>query len=171
MVVIAAVSSGATACISQSLGAGRMIRAQLYIFSTIVGSLLLGVLIAIPGWIFEDRIPHLVQMPEDLMPISRDIWKNRRPHTLPVQYVNSATGVMFRATRMVMPPLLSRQLSARDQPVSQPGAWPGFPVFPITVTRGLMWANMFSQIIGSILNLVLLKRSGYLQFNVLPTPA
>ena len=125
MVVIMAVSSGATACISQSLGAGRMIRAQLYIFSTIVGSLLLGVLIAIPGWIFEDRILHLVQMPEDLMPISRDIWKIA-VLTLPVQYVNSATGVMFRATRMVMPPLFVAAIVCL--------AWV-FSVFPITVTR------------------------------------
>ncbi len=170
MVVIMAVSSGATACISQSLGAGRMIRAQLYIFSTIVGSLLLGVLIAIPGWIFEDRILHLVQMPEDLMPISRDIWKIA-VLTLPVQYVNSATGVMFRATRMVMPPLFVAAIVCVINLFLNLGLGLGFFGFPNYSYQGLMWANMFSQIIGSILNLVLLKRSGYLQFNVLPTPA
>ncbi len=138
MVVIMAVSSGATACISQSLGAGRMIRAQLYIFSTIVGS--------------------------------RDIWKIA-VLTLPVQYVNSATGVMFRATRMVMPPLFVAAIVCVINLFLNLGLGLGFFGFPNYSYQGLMWANMFSQIIGSILNLVLLKRSGYLQFNVLPTPA
>lgn len=168
MVVIMAISSGATACISQSLGAGKMIRAQLYIFTTIVGSLLLGIMMAIPGWYFEGPILHLVQVPEELMPISREIWKIA-VITLPVQYVNSATGVMFRATRMVIPPLCVAALVCVANLILNLGLGLGYFGFPDYGYRGLMWANMISQLIGSIFNLILLKRSGYLQFKVLPS--
>ena len=46
MVVIMAVSSGATAAVSQSLGARKMRRAQRYVGTTVLGSLGLGLLVA-----------------------------------------------------------------------------------------------------------------------------
>ena len=75
MVVIMSISSGATAAISQSLGMGRVLRAKLYITTTVIGSLLLGVLIAIPAWRFGSQILHLIQTPPEVMPLTSEIWQ------------------------------------------------------------------------------------------------
>ena len=104
MVVIMAVSSGATAAVSQSLGARKMRRAQRYVGTTVLGSLGLGLLVAVGGWFFGDGILRLLMVPERILPIARELWQVTML-ALPAQYIYSATGVMFRATRQVLPPL------------------------------------------------------------------
>ena len=59
---------------------------------------------------------------------------------------------------MVMPPLFVAAIVCVINLFLNLGLGLGFG-FPNYGYQGLMWANMFSQIIGSILNLVLLKRS------------
>ena len=104
MVVAMSMSSGATAAVSQSLGAKRMRRAQRYVGTTVLGSLLAGILVALLGWQLGSPILRVLQVPERILPVTAGFW-DITMLALPAQYVYAATGVMFRATRQVLPPL------------------------------------------------------------------
>lgn len=168
MVVIMSIASGATAAISQSIGMGRMLRARLYISTTVGGSLFLGIVMAIPGYIFGDQILHVIQTPPEIMDTAREIW-----HVsilgLPLQYVYFATGVMFRATRQVIPPLNVAVIVCATNLTGALGfglGWFGLPAYGY---MGLIWTSVLTQGIGALCNCFLLTRSGYLQFAILPS--
>lgn len=170
MVLIMSISSGATAAISQSIGMGRIIRAKLYISSTVIGSLLLGAAVALPAWNFGDQILHLIQTPDEVMPIARQIWRISILG-MPLQYVYFSTGVMFRATRLVLPPLWVAAIVCAANLAGTLGfglGWFGLPAFGYA---GLVWTSVTTQAIGAVMNCLLLSRSGYLQFAILPSPA
>lgn len=167
MVVIMSISSGATAAISQSMGMRRMLRARLYISTTVFGSLGLGLLMAIPGWYFGDEILALIRTPEAIWPICRELW-----HVsiigLPLQYVYYATGVLFRSTRMVLPPLKVAAVICITNLLGCLGyglGWFGLPAYGYIA---IIWTNVATQAIGALLNCYLLYRTGYLQFRILP---
>lgn len=168
MVVIMSIASGATAAISQSMGMGKILRAKLYISTTVIGSLCLGVIMGPFGWYFGDEILWLIQTPPEIMPMCRELW-----HVsilgLPLQYVYFSTGVMFRATRLVMPPLQVAALVCGANFIGSLGfglGWFGLPAYGY---YGLIWTNVLTQGLGAAANCLLLIRSGYLQFAVLPT--
>ena len=168
MVVIMAVSSGATAAVSQSLGARKMRRAQRYVGTTVLGSLGLGLLVAVGGWFFGDGILRLLMVPERILPIARELWQVTML-ALPAQYIYSATGVMFRATRQVLPPLWVAALVCVVNLLACLGfglGWFGLPAFGY---MGLGWANLGAQCLGALCNCLLLANSGYLQRRALPT--
>lgn len=170
MVVIMSISSGATAAITQSIGMGKMTRARLYIATMASGSLLLGIIMAIPAWIFADSILSMVKIPLEIQPLGHEIW-NIAVIGLPLNYVYQATSVLFRATRQVMPPLQISVLVCMANLLCSLGfglGWFGFPAFGCP---GIMWANVISQSVGAIANCLLLRRSGYLRFRPFPTPA
>ena len=168
MVVIMAVSSGATAAVSQSLGARKMRRAQRYVGTTVLGSLGMGLLVAVGGWFFGDGILRLLMVPERILPIARELWQVTML-ALPAQYIYSATGVMFRATRQVLPPLWVAALVCAVNLLACLGfglGWFGLPAFGY---MGLVWANLGAQCLGALCNCLLLTNSGYLQRRALPT--
>ena len=168
MVVIMAVSSGATAAVSQSLGARKMRRAQRYVGTTVLGSLGLGLLVAVGGWFFGDGILRLLMVPERILPIARELWQVTML-ALPAQYIYSATGVMFRATRQVLPPLWVAALVCVVNLLACLGfglGWFGLPAFGY---MGLVWASLGAQCLGARCNCLLLANSGYLQRRALPT--
>lgn len=167
MVIIMAISSGATAAITQSLGMGKVMRARLYIISTLFGALILGLIMALPAWFFGDGILRLIRTPPDIMPMCRQIW-HVAVIGLPLQYVFSATGVMFRATRLVMPPLWVSAFTCAANYVLALGFGLGHFGFPNYGYMGLIWTNVGLQCAGAIVNCILLARSGFLQFRVLP---
>lgn len=168
MVVIFSISSGATAAITQSIGMGKMTRAHLYIATMVLGSLLLGVVMAIPAWIFASPILDMVKLPPNIRPLGHEIW-NIAVIGLPLNYVYQATGVLFRATRQVLPPLQVSVLVCLANLICSLGfglGWFGFPVFGCA---GIMWANVISQSCGALANCFLLRKSGYLRFHPFPT--
>lgn len=168
MVVIMAISSGATAAISQSLGMGKLRRAKLYISTMVFGSLFLGLITAVPAWLFGDKILLLVQAPENILPMCREIW-----HVaiigLPLQYVYQATGVLFRSTRMVIPPLWVAALVCVATFFCSLGFGLGYFGFPNFGYMGLIWVNVGTQVLGAIANCLLLQRSGFFQWTLIPS--
>lgn len=170
MIVIMSISSGAMAAITQSLGMGKIIRARLYISTTVIGSLLLGLIMAFPAWFLTDPILQLIQVPEKIMPLARQIW-HVAVIGLPLQYVYAATSVLFRATRQVLPPLWVAALICLVTFFGSLGfglGWFGLPNFGF---MGLIWVNTASQCFGAIINCLLLFKSGYLRLSPLPTLA
>ena len=133
MVVAMSMSSGATAAVSQSLGAKRLRRAQRYVGTTVLGSLLAGIL------------------------------------ALPAQYVYAATGVMFRATRQVLPPLWVAATVCVFDLLGCLGLGLGWFGLPCMGYMGIAWANAGAQCLGAVANCLLLCRAGYLCRRALPT--
>ncbi|MDE5833340.1 MAG: MATE family efflux transporter [Desulfovibrio sp.] len=168
MVVIMSISSGATAAISQSLGMGKIARARFYIVSTVIGALGLGILMAIPALIFENSILVLIKTPEEIMPIARKILRVAILG-LPFQYVYSCSGVMFRATRLVLPPLWVSAIICVLNYFFALGFGLGKFGFPNYGYMGLIWTNVACSALGGVLNCVLLVSSGYLRFDRLPS--
>lgn len=168
MVIIMSISSGATAAISQSLGMGKLLRARLYISTMVYGSFILGILTAIPAWFFGDQILHLVQAPPDIMPMCREIWKVL-VIGLPLQYVFHGTGVLFRSTRLVFPPLWVAALTLVANFFGSLGFGLGWFGLPNYGYMGLIWVNVGTQMLGAFANCVLLRRSTYFQLSLIPT--
>ena len=119
-------------------------------------------------WFFGDGILRLLMVPERILPIARELWQVTML-ALPAQYIYSATGVMFRATRQVLPPLWVAALVCVVNLLACLGfglGWFGLPAFGY---MGLVWANLGAQCLGALCNCLLLANSGYLQRRALPT--
>lgn len=168
MVVIFSISAGATAAITQSIGMGKMTRARLYITTMVLGSFILGMIMAIPAWIYDDHILRLVKIPASILPLGREIW-HIAVIALPLHYVYQATGVLFRATRQVLAPLYVSVLVCVANLVCALGFGLGWFGFPTSGCAGIMWASAISQSAGAIVNCILLYRSGDLRFHPFPT--
>ncbi|MBQ4567132.1 MAG: MATE family efflux transporter [Desulfovibrio sp.] len=167
MVVIMSIASGATAAVSQSLGALRLRRARCYIAATVLGSMVLGLVMASAGACFGQDILHLLNVPEAIRPITEELWQVNML-ALPAQYIYAATGVMFRATRQVIPPLWVAGLVCMANLLACLGlglGWFGLPAFGY---MGLAWANLGAQCLGAVCNCLLLFRSGYLHPRAIP---
>ncbi|MBQ9452897.1 MAG: MATE family efflux transporter [Desulfovibrio sp.] len=167
MVVSMAVSSGATAAVSQSLGARKILRAKRYITATITGCLILGLIVGFLGWLCSSGILHVIMVPESILPQTREMWLAGLPG-LPAQYLYAATGVMFRATRQVLPPLWVAAIVCLCNLIACLGLGLGWFGMPACGYLGLVWANVASQYLGAICNCLLLMRSGYLSRRALP---
>lgn len=167
MVIVMAMSSGALAAVSQSMGAGHMDRARRYVTTTVLGSCVLGLLMALPGWLLADPILALLRVPERILPLSREFW-NVVMLTLPAQYIYAATGVMFRATRQVMPPLWVAALLCLLTLVGSLGFGLGSFGLPAFGADGILWTNFAAQSLGALCNCLLLRRSRYLHRRSIP---
>ena len=100
MVVAMAISSGATAAVSQSLGALKVARAQRYVATTVLGCFALGFVVALFGWYFGDAIlvmlsPLAVVSPKAVAEGLVDI---ARRHRISVQSLIEANKLDSRAT-------------------------------------------------------------------------
>ncbi|MBQ7738622.1 MAG: MATE family efflux transporter [Desulfovibrionaceae bacterium] len=168
MVVIMAISSGATAAVSQSLGANKLDRAKHYIQITIFGSLALGVIFALFGYSHGTPVLRLLQVPEEIIPLASSMW-DWMMLGLPAQHVYAATGVIFRATRQVIPPLWIALFINVLNPLLCLGLGLGFFGLPKMGYVGLLLANIIAQTVGAILNCLLLVKSQYLDRLSLPS--
>ena len=169
MVVAMAISSGATAAVSQSLGALKVARAQRYVATTVIGCFVLGFVMALLGWRFGDAILGMLMVPDSIMPVTKELWQVSML-ALPAQYVYAATGVMFRATRQVIPPLWVAAVVCAANLLACLGFGLGWFGLPNWGYMGLAWATVGAQCLGAVCNCALLAHSGYLQRRTLPTP-
>jgi len=168
MVVAMAVSSGATAAVSQSLGALKVMRAQRYIGTTVIGCLGLGFVVALAAAFFSNGILRMLMVPDSIMPQTRDMWAVSMLG-LPAQYLYASTGVMFRATRQVLPPLWVAAGVCLCNLMACLGLGLGWFGMPNMGYMGLIWANVGAQYLGAVCNCILLARSGYLGRKSLPS--
>lgn len=168
MVVAMAVSSGATAAVSQSLGALKIMRAQRYVATTVIGCLGMGFMVALLAWTFSDGILRMLMVPKSILPETRQMWIASMLG-LPAQYLYASTGVMFRATRQVLPPLWVAAAVCLCNLLACLGLGLGWFGLPAMGYMGLIWANVGSQYLGAACNCALLAHSGYLNRKSLPS--
>lgn len=161
-VICLAITSGATAAVSQSLGALRIMRANFYITTTLGLSLALGIAMGLAGWFFSGHILAFLQIHEDIRPVAEEIWRIFM-FGLPFQYMYTASGVIFRATRRVIPPLIVASLVTVFHALVCFGTSFGLFGLPEWGYLGIAWATVAAQVFGSSLNLTILYRDGYLR--------
>lgn len=166
-VVVMALSSGATAAVSQSLGAMKVERARRYIATTVIGSIVLGIGMAVPGWLLGEPILRLLRLDPSLLPIADELW-HVAMLGLPAQYAYSASGVTFRATRQVLPPLQVAALVCLFNLIASLGLGLGHFGLPDMGYMGLAWSHTASQYVGAICNTLLLRRAAYLDAAAIP---
>ena len=168
MVVAMAVSSGATAAVSQSLGALKIMRAQRYVGTTVIGCMGMGFVVALFAWTFSEGILRMLMVPKSILPETRQMWTVSMLG-LPAQYLYASTGVMFRATRQVLPPLWVAAAVCLCNLLACLGLGLGWFGLPAMGYMGLIWANVGAQYLGAVCNCALLAHSGYLDRKSLPS--
>ncbi|MEG2173318.1 MAG: MATE family efflux transporter [Desulfovibrionaceae bacterium] len=161
MLVANALSSGGVAAVSQSIGAGRHRRARRYIYMIVMGCCGIGIGISLLGHALQGGLFTLLMVPETILPITREYWSVSLL-TLPANYVFICTGVMFRATRHVFPPLGVTALVALTNLVGDLGFGLGYFGLPNYGYMGIAWTTFGCVLLGALTNCLLLSRLGYL---------
>ncbi len=163
-------SSGATAAISQALGDRNERRAGFYVSTTVALSFLLGMLLAVPGWLFADHLAGAVGLPEEARPAASQIWRIMMAG-LPLSYVYDATCVIFRATRRVVPPLATAAGIMLLHAWLCIGLGLGYLGLPGIGLEGIAWAGVAANSAGAVANCLLLWRLGFLARRRIPRKA
>ncbi|MDR2695155.1 MAG: MATE family efflux transporter [Deltaproteobacteria bacterium] len=162
LVVAIAMSSGAIACISQSLGAGLAPRARRYALLVGWGSLLLGILTALLGYAFRSQLFDALMAPPETRVILDNYWLVTSL-TIPLNYIWGVSSGLFRAIRRVIAPLVITMLVFAVIVFGATGLGLGWFGLPDCGYMGIAWANFVSVLIGAAGNILLLLRLGYLR--------
>ncbi len=168
-VVCMALSSGATAAVSQSIGALRLRRASRYIATTLLLATVLGLLMGVAGFFLAGPILTLLQIPDSIRPVAGEIWRIFMAG-LPFQYLYNASTVIFRSTRQVIPPLLVAACVSALHAVFCVGTGLGLMGLPCWGYEGIAWASVAANMLGALLNCALLVRRGHLSRAAVPSP-
>ncbi len=166
-VVSMALSSGALSCISQSLGAGRLRRACRYVSATLLGVAMLGLLAGLVALLFSDGLFALLLVPESLRPLTAQLWAIFM-YALPANYLYTASGMLFRATRQVLPPLWVGGLGCVVNFFGDLGFGLGYFGLPAYGAAGIAWTSFACIWLCALGNCLLLLRSGFLRLDSLP---
>lgn len=157
MALAMAAVSGAVASISQSLGAGRVVRARRYVGLVVFGGIGLGILIAGLAHFGREPLLVLVRTPEDILPTAT-LFFGAYLWGLPGQYVLTIGAAVFRAAKSVLMPLY---VTAGVCVINIFGdlafglGWWGFPNYG---AAGVAWATFASVSAGAVLLLGMLVR-------------
>ena len=152
---------GTVASISQSLGAGRPIRAQRYVGLVTLGGMGVGALIALLVSQGREGFLLLVQTPSHMMPVA-SLFFTAYLWTLPGQYTMTIAAAVFRAAKSVMLPLyvtIGVCLINCFGDLAFGLGWWGFPAYG---AMGIAWATFASTTFGGLSLLWLLRREGLL---------
>lgn len=168
-VLALALSSGALACVSQSLGARRTRRACRYVGATLLLVALLGLLVALAAVLLSDSLLRLLLIPDGIFALTRSLWAVAM-YALPFQYLHAASGMLFRATRQVLPPLWTGGAACLLNVAGDLGFGLGWFGLPACGGMGIVWSSFASMALCALGNCLLLARSGYLRADCLPTP-
>jgi len=161
-VVAIAMGSGAIAGISQSLGAGLVRRARRYALLVGWGSLLLGMLTALLGYVFRAQLFDALMAPPETREILDNYWLVTLL-TTPLNYVWGVSSGLFRAIRQVIAPLFVTMLVFAVVVFGATGLGLGWFGLPDCGYMGIAWANFVSVLLGATGNILLLLRLGYMR--------
>jgi MATE family multidrug resistance protein len=168
-VLAVAVGSAAVAAVSQSLGAGMERRARRYVITAGCGSLLLGVAVALAGYLFRVRLFDALMAPDQARAILDDYWFVTLL-SVPFNYVWIVSSGFFRAMRRVMDPLWVSLLVFVAVFFGSLGFGLGRFGLPNLGYMGIAWASFLAVVLGALCNVLLLRRLGYLRLHDAPSP-
>lgn len=162
-----ALGSGSMAAVTQSMGGGKIGRAQNYVGFVLAASV--GVAFAVAGIMYLSRHSVLVvlQTPESLLPTA-DYLMAVMLLGLPAFYIVQVAGTLFRAARQVIAPLLVVMLSCLLNLFGDLCLGLGWLGFPALGMKGIIWTTFWANIVAAFLSLYFLKRGGLFAAHVLP---
>ncbi len=167
LIVAMSFSNGAVSTISQSLGAGKILRAKRYGYlcmeiALIGGSFLLGV-----GLVFNSFFLKLLRTPSSLVPITGYFFKVYSL-LLPIYYQFIVTNGIFRARKKVHIPLFSIMIVSILNGVGDFALCYGLWGLPRLGFKGLPWATFGSVLCGYLLNVTILAKDRWIVFREFP---
>ncbi len=166
-VLAIATGSGATAAISQSLGAKRETRAKRYVGMVILLTLCMGVVVAITAYAGKNLFFAFLQTPKNILPIAIFYWTIILI-TMPLTYVFSTTTSIFRSTRQVIPPIFVAGTMAAGNFFGNLGFGLGYFGLPAFGYVGIAWTTFVCTAFGAICNILLLSQRGFFNFKNIP---
>lgn len=167
LTVAIAVANGSVATLTQSLGAGKPLRAHRYAGLCLLSGVVLGGLMLGAGLAFKDVFLSLLNVPAPVRSPAGEILLIFL-FLLPINYLFLITNAVLRAHKLVKAPLASMGL------VCLVNAWLDFGLglgqwgFPDWGYRGVAWATFWSVLGGLMLNLWLMHRAGLLSRRARP---
>ncbi len=160
-------SSGATAAVTQAMGAMRLRRANYYITITLGLCFILGSTMGLVGTVFCDEILFLVRLPVETMTTARELMYIFMLG-MPFAFLYGGTGVIFRCTRNVILPLVVSSILAVLHLICCLGTALGMFGMPELGSTGIAWASVTANVLGSVINCVFLRHYGYLNWKNIP---
>ncbi|EHJ48077.1 MATE efflux family protein [Solidesulfovibrio carbinoliphilus subsp. oakridgensis] len=162
-----AVANGAVAAVSQSEGAGRLPRANRYVWLCLLLGLAASAAILLVGLAGRELFLRLLQVPAPMLPTARYfltvfLW------LLPIQSFFVIANALFRAKRLVMVPLYAWGLAAALNAFGNFGLGLGYFGLPHLGYAGVAWSTFLSVTVGMLFNLGALIRAGMLRTGEFP---
>lgn len=167
MVIGMALGAAGVTTVSQSLGAGKKLRAQRY--SGLVLSLSMGLcfIIMALGYVFQEQIFLLLRVPHDIRTMFVRFW-NIYLLCLPANYFFSVSAALFRARKLVKVPLITGALVCAVNVIGDFGLGMGYFGLPDMGGDGIAWATCISLLAGALANIWFMRRYGFLDRYLLP---
>ena len=162
LVIATAVAGGGVAAISQSLGAGKKLRAERYIGLCLQVAVVFGLIFPLVGLPAKGLFVHLLQVPQDIAPLTEYVLQVFL-YALPPYYMLIVQNAVFRASQQVMVPLYSMILVTLVNTLGDLGfglGWFGLPRLGVT---GVVWSTFWSISLGALYGLYMLRRDGTLR--------
>ncbi len=166
-VVALAVANGAVAAVSQSLGAGKTVRAGRYVGLSLLAGAAMSLVILGGGLLGRNLFLALLQVPPSMETVAGyilDVFLL----LLPINYLFIIANAVFRAKKQVMIPLFSWAIAAALNAAGDFGLGLGWFGLPALGYKGLAWSTFLSISGALALNLVILGRQGLLRRAVMP---
>ncbi len=167
MVVGMAIGAAGVTTVSQSLGAGRPLRARRYAGLVIFSATGLSFVLMILGFVLQKPLFTALQIPPDIREMFARFW-NIYLLALPANYFFAVTASLFRAHKLVKVPLITGALTCVVNGFGDFGLGLGLWGLPKLGGEGLAWATCFSLIIGALGNLWFMRRYGLLSRALIP---
>ena len=162
LVIATAVAGGGVAAISQSLGAGRKLRAERYIGLCLQVSVVFGLIFPLVGLPAKGLFVNLLQVPQDIAPLTEYVLEVFL-YTLPPYYMLIVQNAVFRSRKKVMVPLYAMILVTVVNTLGDLGFGLGWFGLPNLGVKGVVWATFWSISLGALYGLFMLRRDGTLR--------
>lgn len=162
LIIAMAVSGGAVAAISQSIGAGKHLRAERYTGLCLSIAAVSGLVFLALGLPLRGLLVQALQVPEDIAPLTGYILEVFL-YTLPPYYMMIMQNAVFRARRQVMIPLYTMILVTIVNTLGDLGLGLGLWGLPKLGVQGIVWSTFSSITLGAVFGLVVLRSEGILR--------
>ncbi len=166
-VVAMALGGGATAAISQAIGAGLLTRAVRYVNFVLLAALVSGAFLAVLAYAGRYMFFGFLQTPPSILPVALEYWSVTLC-TLPLGYLFSTSTTLFRATRQVIPPVFVAFFMALANLGGNLAFGLGYFGFPNYGYMGIAWTTFVCTGLGALANILLLVHSGYFDYKKFP---
>ncbi len=162
LMVAVALGNGSVASISQSLGAGMVLRAKRYIGLGLEVGVVFGIIFLGAGIFLGEYFLFLLQIPKEIFPIAKYLFQVFI-YIVPAYYLFIICNAFFRAQKKVMCPLFAMLLVMLLNTIGDFGLGLGWFGIPAVGYKGLAWSTFISVAAGMVFDLWVLRRSGFLE--------